>query len=121
MTPTIISSRRAKKEIERIKAHHNDILMSLDEHKKKVEVYKQNKSIEAQNNDQIRKQQELENRKIHMQQESENKKTQMEHEKSLAQETTKQKQVELDQKKHEEEMELRQQEMILNHGKSTNS
>ncbi len=45
-TPTIISSKRAKRKVEEIKAKHADIMRRMDEHKVNVASYKQQKEAE---------------------------------------------------------------------------
>ena len=76
-TPIVITSRKAKKEIEKIKAHHADILRGMDEHKKKVDSFKLQKESERQQ----AIQQAVESRKQRMAEEAQAKKEQAAQEK----------------------------------------
>lgn len=65
-SPTVITSRKAKKDFERIKARHSDILSNLQNHQVKVKAYKDQKETERKANLQAL----IENRKAKMEQEA---------------------------------------------------
>ena len=51
-TPTVITSKMAKRRLEEIKAHHAKILATQEEHKNKVEMFHQQKAMERQASEQ---------------------------------------------------------------------
>lgn len=50
MKPSVITSRAASKDMERIKTVHADLLTGLSDHQMKVEGYRQQKDAEMANN-----------------------------------------------------------------------
>src|ERR1700735_3415828 len=84
-TPTVITSKKAQKDLNRIRARHSDILSNLQVHQEKVKAYKEQKEAERKANLQVL----IESRKqkieqdAHMKQESQ--KHIAEHQKQVAQ------------------------------------
>jgi uncharacterized protein YdaT len=92
-SPIIITSRKAKKDFERIKTHSIDIVKRNEEHEKRVSAYRQSKLIEKQQKNQMK----------------------IEHQKRIKEEQAKREQARNEQEKNRNEMELKQQEMLLKH------
>lgn len=79
-SPTVITSRKAKKDLEHIKARHADIMKNMEQHQIKVKAYKDQKELErhiqlGQMNE-IRKIKQEEDLKVRQEQEKNNREAQ---------------------------------------------
>ena len=90
-SPIIITAKKARKHIEKIKAHHADIIQNLEAHKLKVQAFHEKKAAEQAQKDQTM----IEHHKMMSEAQAKQREMEMAHQKEMSMNAVKEKELEI--------------------------